>query len=48
MNTTFQMKKTAGTLALKGSVAFASQQAWIFNGTLKENILFGNEMDNQK
>lgn len=43
-----RMRKTAGTLALKGNVAFASQQAWIFNGTLKENILFGNEMDNQK
>ena len=42
------MTKTSGTLALKGNVAFASQQAWIFNGTLKDNILFGSKMDKEK
>ncbi|XP_069129183.1 ATP-binding cassette sub-family C member 12-like [Argopecten irradians] len=30
-----------GHLAVAGSVAYASQQPWIFNGTLRENILFG-------
>jgi ABC-type multidrug transport system fused ATPase/permease subunit len=26
-----------------GSVALVSQQAWIFNGTLRDNILMGSE-----
>lgn len=29
----------------EGSCAYVSQQAWIVNATLKENILFGNPFD---
>lgn len=29
---------------LQGSVAYVPQQAWIQNSTLKENIMFGQEM----
>ncbi|XP_060080912.1 ATP-binding cassette sub-family C member 5-like [Ylistrum balloti] len=35
-----------GHLAVDGSVAYAAQQAWIFNGTLRENILFGKPFEN--
>jgi len=31
---------------LQGSVAFAAQQAWIQNATLKENITFGKPQGN--
>lgn len=30
---------------VQGSVAYVSQQAWIQNATLQENILFGSEMN---
>ncbi|OWK07987.1 hypothetical protein Celaphus_00008578, partial [Cervus elaphus hippelaphus] len=31
-----------------GSVAYVPQQSWIQNGTIKENILFGSELDEKK
>lgn len=34
-----------GTKKVHGRVGYASQQAWIFNGTVKENILFGQDFD---
>ena len=30
-----------GTVTVKGSVGYASQEAWVFSATLRENILFG-------
>uniref|UniRef100_A0A8B9EZH0 Multidrug resistance-associated protein 1-like protein n=1 Tax=Amazona collaria TaxID=241587 RepID=A0A8B9EZH0_9PSIT len=36
-----EMEKLEGIVQRRGSVAYASQQAWIQNGTLQENILFG-------
>ena len=32
----------------QGSVAYVAQQAWIQNATLKDNILFGKELDEAK
>ena len=32
----------------KGSVAYVAQQAWIQNNTVKDNILFGHEMEPEK
>ena len=26
---------------MRGSVAYASQESWLFSGTLRENIMFG-------
>ena len=37
------MHQVKGHVAVNGSVAYVAQQAWIFNDSLKENILFGNE-----
>ncbi|OWF39711.1 multidrug resistance-associated protein 5-like [Mizuhopecten yessoensis] len=42
-----RMPKLTGDLAVDGSVAYAAQQAWIFNGTLRENVLFGKQYDNE-
>ncbi|KAE8744038.1 ABC-transporter, subfamily C member 08 [Frankliniella occidentalis] len=36
-----QMRLIDGQFAKDGSCAYVSQQAWITNGTLRENILFG-------
>ncbi|KAM9784084.1 multidrug resistance-associated protein 1 [Syngnathus typhle] len=39
-----EMDKLEGSLAVKGSVAYVPQQAWIQNSTLKENIIFGQDV----
>ncbi|XP_042233575.1 multidrug resistance-associated protein 1-like isoform X2 [Homarus americanus] len=36
-----EMKKTAGRVAINGSLAYVSQQAWLQNATLRENIIWG-------
>ncbi|KAF0694543.1 Aste57867_14583 [Aphanomyces stellatus] len=43
-----EMDKTAGTVFVGGSVAYFSQQAWIQNMTVRENILFGKPYDRTK
>ncbi|KAM9321211.1 MIT domain-containing protein 1 [Gastrophryne carolinensis] len=43
-----QMTLLEGTMSVSGSIAYAAQQAWIFNASLRENILFGEEYDNVK
>ena len=32
----------------RGSVAYVSQQAWIQNMTVRDNITFGKQMDTSK
>ncbi|KAI8603338.1 multi drug resistance-associated protein MRP [Dissophora ornata] len=41
-------KLPGGTIQVSGSIAYVPQQAWIFNATLKDNILFGNEYDEEQ
>ncbi|TSP25420.1 Canalicular multispecific organic anion transporter 1 [Bagarius yarrelli] len=43
-----EMHSLSGSLHIKGSVAYVPQQAWIQNATLKDNILFGSDEDEQK
>ncbi|XP_071170005.1 ATP-binding cassette sub-family C member 5-like isoform X1 [Mytilus edulis] len=43
-----RMPMISGNVAIDGSIAYSSQQAWIFNDTLKENILFGKPSDENK
>ncbi|XP_036912752.1 ATP-binding cassette sub-family C member 3 isoform X3 [Sturnira hondurensis] len=40
-----EMEKLEGKVYVKGSVAYVPQQAWIQNGTLQENVLFGRTLD---
>lgn len=40
-----EMRKRRGTVALEGTCAYVAQNAWIFNGTLRDNILFGRAYD---
>ncbi|TQN69244.1 Multidrug resistance protein fer6 [Colletotrichum shisoi] len=39
------MRKTSGEVALGASRAFCPQYAWIQNATVRDNILFGKDMD---
>ncbi|XP_051653941.1 ATP-binding cassette sub-family C member 3 isoform X1 [Manacus candei] len=43
-----EMEKLEGEVAVKGSVAYVPQQAWIQNATLKDNILFGQVPNEEK
>lgn len=38
----------SGNLTLHGRISYASQEPWIFSGTVEENILFGSEYDDKK
>ncbi|KAJ8310785.1 hypothetical protein KUTeg_012650 [Tegillarca granosa] len=41
----YSMILLSGKVAVKGSVAYVAQQAWIMNATIRENILFGQVYD---
>ncbi|XP_008579385.1 PREDICTED: multidrug resistance-associated protein 9 [Galeopterus variegatus] len=43
-----QMQLQKGIVAVHGTLAYVSQQAWIFHGSVRENILFGEKYDHQR
>ncbi|KAF9165612.1 Multidrug resistance-associated protein 1 [Actinomortierella ambigua] len=43
-----EMYKRRGTVFLQGTIGYVPQQAWIFNATLKDNIIFGLPFDQDK
>ncbi|XP_061602841.1 ATP-binding cassette sub-family C member 12 [Cololabis saira] len=43
-----QMHLLDGSVAADGTFAYVSQQAWIFHGTVQENILMGEPLDQDK
>ncbi|KAI9000570.1 P-loop containing nucleoside triphosphate hydrolase protein [Trametes punicea] len=43
-----EMRRTAGTVRFKGSVAYCPQSAWIQNATVRDNILFGRPFDEER
>ncbi|XP_018359853.1 PREDICTED: multidrug resistance-associated protein 1 isoform X2 [Trachymyrmex cornetzi] len=40
-----EMDKVSGKVNTKGSIAYVSQQAWIQNATLQDNVLFGKALN---
>lgn len=38
----------SGTIDVQGTVSYASQESWIFTGTIRENILFGLAYDRKR
>lgn len=43
-----EMDKLSGRANTFGKIAYVSQQAWIQNATLQDNILFGKPMDRKR
>lgn len=43
-----EMEKTAGECDVSGRIVYVSQQAWILNRSLRENILFGDDFDSER
>ena len=39
---------STGERTVHGRVGYASQQPWIFSGTVKENIVFGQEFNKDR
>lgn len=37
-----------GKITCQGRIALAGQQSWIFSGTIRDNILFGESLDTQR
>lgn len=42
------MSLLEGSIAVDGTFAYVAQQAWILNATLRDNILFGKEFDEER
>lgn len=40
-----EMEKIKGYIGINGQMATVSQQPWIQNSTLRDNILFGKQLD---
>ena len=43
-----ELPALSGTVIVKGSVGCASQEAWVFSATLRDNILFDLPNDSDK
>jgi ABC-type multidrug transport system fused ATPase/permease subunit len=43
-----ELQMRSGTINVKGKVGYASQQAWIYNSSLRHNILFGKEYEEDR
>jgi ATP-binding cassette subfamily C (CFTR/MRP) protein 4 len=43
-----ELKTSGGRISVSGRLGYASQESWIFGGTVRENILFGHKYDDRK
>lgn len=43
-----EMYKLQGRTQVSGRIAYVPQQSWIMNATLRDNIIFGNEYDQER
>ncbi|KAL5467459.1 hypothetical protein EMCRGX_G031685 [Ephydatia muelleri] len=42
-----ELKPLDGCVEVKGKLSYASQEPWIFSGSLRENVLFGSPFDKE-
>lgn len=43
-----EIQITTGTIELNGRIAYASQEPWSYNGSLRDNVLFGKPYNGKK
>ena len=43
-----EIKIRQGSIEVNGKLSYASQESWIFGGTIRENILFDSEFDQER
>ena len=46
--TNYQSKSPDSIYSVRGSISYASQDPWVFNATIKNNIIFGSKYDKEK
>lgn len=43
-----ELKPETGSIKVNGTFSYASQEPWLFTGTVRQNILFGQPMDRRR
>ncbi|XP_037709040.1 probable multidrug resistance-associated protein lethal(2)03659 [Drosophila subpulchrella] len=43
-----ELKAEFGRVKVNGSISYSSQEPWLFSGTVRQNILFGQPMDRRR
>jgi len=43
-----ELPLSKGKITVNGVVSYASQEPWLFAGSVKQNILFGSAMDHER
>ncbi|XP_014221737.1 probable multidrug resistance-associated protein lethal(2)03659 [Trichogramma pretiosum] len=43
-----EIKLVSGNVKVKGKISYVPQDAWVFNSSVRQNILFGQELDLQR
>lgn len=43
-----EIEKTSGDLTIGGKISYSPQEAWCFGGSIRDNILLGEKMDQSK
>jgi ATP-binding cassette subfamily C (CFTR/MRP) protein 4 len=43
-----EVEPTQGSVVVEGTLSYTAQEAWIFSASVRQNILFGQEMDQDK
>lgn len=43
-----ELPTEAGSIVIKGKLSYATQEPWVFSGSIRQNILFGEEMHKER
>lgn len=43
-----ELKITKGSLCIRGSIGYVPQQAWVFSGSVRQNIVFGQTFEEDR
>lgn len=43
-----EIERVSGTLSLNGTISYSPQESWCFGGSIRDNILLGQEIDRKK
>ena len=43
-----ELRITKGSLKIKGRIGYVPQQAWVFSGSVRQNIVFGQTFDAER